>query len=387
MALQTPTIKEISDNIIAQMDATFGTSLPKSFTRVLAKVLAGVFILIYKYCGFNFLQMFVSTASMSPTVVNGRTVIPLQEWGILCGAGTPFPAEPSQLNVNVSAEIIGTSLPAATQLTHVPSGAIYITNESVVLDNELTAVVVTATASFSGTAGNLSADSVLTFVSPLSGVSRTAIVTGQAVTGVDAETPDQYRARITSRFQSRPQGGAYADYKLWAEEAVGVKQAFPYASDFPGQVDVYIESSTEVDGVPTTAQLEAALNVINYDPVTGRATRRPVGALVNTFPIVVVGFDIEIQGLSVQNEPDVRAEILDALTAFFLSREPFLVGLSIPPRRDRVAQSSANGVVDDIVSLNNGVFTDVVMRKGGVITPLYTLGTGEKAKLAGVTYT
>lgn len=387
MALETPTTKAISDNIIAQMDATFGTSLSKSFVRVLAKALAGVIILLYKYGGFSFLQMFVSTASMSPTVVNGRTIVPLIEWGRLIGAGDPRASEPTQLTVDVSAEVIGATLPAAAQLVFVPTGVIYITTESVVLTSATVSVNVVATAEFSGEQGNLGAGSVLSFANPLSGVSRNALVTAQSVTGVDAETPDQYRSRVVSRFQLRPQGGAYADYKLWAEETPGVLRAYPYAADFPGQVEVYIESSTEVDGIPTTAQLEAALNSINYDNSTGQATRRPVGALVNTLPIIRVGFSVEIQGLNVQNEPDVRAEILSALTTYFLDRAPFLVGLSIPPRVDRITQTSVNGVIDDIVSLNNGVYTGVILRKGATVTALYSLAKGEKAKLTGVTYT
>lgn len=387
MALETPTTKAISDNIIAQMDATFGPSLPKSFVRVLAKALAGVIILLYKYGAFSFLQMFVSTASMSPTVVNGKTIVPLIEWGRLIGAGDPRSSEPAQLIVDVTAEIIGATLPASSQLVFVPTGAVYMTTESVVLTSTTMSVNVVATAEFSGEQGNLSTGSVLTFANPLSGVSRSALVIDQSVTGVDAETSDQYRARVVSRFQLRPQGGAYADYKLWAEETPGVLRAYPYASDFPGQVEVYIESSTEEDGIPTTAQLEAALDSINYDSATGQAQRRPVGALVNTLPIIRVGFSVEIQGLSVLNEPDVRAEILDALTTYFLERAPFLVGLSIPPRVDRITQTAVNGVIDDIVSLNNGVYTGVILRKGSTVTTLYSLGKGEKAKLTGVTYT
>lgn len=387
MALETPTTKAISDNIIAQMDATFGTSLPKSFTRVMAKSVAAVIILLYKYCGFNFLQMFVSTASMSPTEVNGKTIIPLVEWGRLIGAGDPRPSDPAQLIIAVAVEVIGSTLPAAAQLVYVPTGAVYITTESVVLDAPTVNVTVVATAEFSGTQGNLVAGAVLSFANPLSGVSRSALVVTQSVTGADAETPDQYRERVVNRFQTRPQGGAYADYKLWAEETTGVLRAFPYASDFPGQVEVYIESATEVDGIPTTAQLEAALDSINYDNATGQATRRPVGAQVNTLAIIRVGFSVEVQGLSVENEPDVRAEIESALTSYFLGRAPFLVGLSIPPRADRITQTSVNGVIDDIVSLNNGVYTAVILRRGAAITTLYSLGKGEKAKLTGVTYT
>lgn len=387
MALETPTIKAINDNIVAQMDATFGTSLPKSFVRVLAKTVAAIFILLYKYCGFNFLQMFVSTASMSPTEVNGRTIVPLIEWGRLIGAGDPRASEPAELIVLVTVEVIGSTLPAAVQLVYVPTGAVYITTESVVLDSPTVNVNVIATAEFSGTQGNLGTGAVLSFANPLSGVARSASVVSQSVTGADAETPDQYRERVVNRFQLRPQGGAYTDYKLWAEETTGVLRAYPYASDFPGQVEVYIESATEVDGIPTTAQLEAALDSINYEDATGKANRRPITALPNTLAIIRVGFSVEIQGLSVENEPDVRAEIESALTSYFLGRAPFLIGLSIPPRADRITQPSVNGVIDDIVSLNNGTYTAVVLRKGAVITASYMLQKGEKAKLSGVTYT
>lgn len=82
MSLTTPTTKEISDNIVAQLEATLNQTiplLPKAFIRVLAKALAGVFILLYKYAGFMLLQLFVRTASMGSTEVNGVSVTPLLE--------------------------------------------------------------------------------------------------------------------------------------------------------------------------------------------------------------------------------------------------------------------------------------------------------------------
>ena len=95
MSLSTPTTKEISDNIIAQLEASLNQAiplLPKSFLRVLSKVLAGVFILLYKYVGFMFLQIFVDAASASATEVNGKTVVPLTAWGRLIGVGDPVSA-------------------------------------------------------------------------------------------------------------------------------------------------------------------------------------------------------------------------------------------------------------------------------------------------------
>ena len=52
MSLSTPTTQEVGDNIIAQLEASLNQSiplLPKAFVRVLAKALAGVFILLYKF--------------------------------------------------------------------------------------------------------------------------------------------------------------------------------------------------------------------------------------------------------------------------------------------------------------------------------------------------
>ena len=51
MSLDTTTTKEISDNIIAQLESTLNQTipgLPKSFYRVLSKALSGVFILLWK---------------------------------------------------------------------------------------------------------------------------------------------------------------------------------------------------------------------------------------------------------------------------------------------------------------------------------------------------
>jgi len=100
MSIQTPTTKELSDNIIASFEATLNQStplLPKSFLRVLAKVLAGVWVILYKYGGFILLQQFVRTASDQPTEINGQTVTPLDEWGELVGIGAPAAATKAEL--------------------------------------------------------------------------------------------------------------------------------------------------------------------------------------------------------------------------------------------------------------------------------------------------
>ena len=147
-----------------------------------------------------------------------------------------------------------------------------------------------------GEGGNLSAGDVITFANPLANVQRAAAVTAQTVTGADAETTDEYRQRVVDRFQRRPQGGAPADYDEWGNTVAGIANIYPYTGA-PGQVDVYVESSTETDGIPTTAQMEAVYSAIQYDN-NGLASRRPLSGWVNVLPIKRTAFSVVVSNVT-----------------------------------------------------------------------------------------
>ena len=397
MSLTTPTTKEISDNIIAQLEASLNQTiplLPKSFLRVLAKVLAGVFILLYKYGGFMFLQIFVQTASANETTINGKIIIPLIQWGRLIGIGDPVAAINAELLIDITVENQVGVLPSGTQLVNANNGVTYITIGAVAL----TAATVQATIKAvsdqtggggAGTIGNLDPGAIVSFANPLANVARDAVVDSQTVTGTDAENTEAYRQRVIDRFQKLPQGGAYADYEGWGEEVVGIINVYPYTSDCPGQVDVYVEatpeSSGDPDGIPTGAQLQAVLDSIELDE-SGIATRRPANALVNSFPITRLSFEIRVTGLIVDNLAQVQTDITTAIEEYFLDREPFIEGLSILPRRDRITRSAVGGVVDDIVSAAGGIFNSVIITQSTINIELYSLGIGEKAKANTVTF-
>jgi len=397
MPLQTPTTQDINDNIIAQLEATLNQTiplLPKSFMRVLAKTLAGVFILLYKYGGFMFLQIFVSKASARETDINGQILSPLVEWGRLIGVGDPAPATQAELLIDVTVENQTGTLPSGSQLTGPTNGVTYITIGAVSLSASTVFVLVRAVAdqaggSGAGVVGNLDPGATLNFANPLANVNRVATVTAQTVTGADGESTAAYRQRVLDRFQKRPQGGALADYELWAEEPAGILNAYPYTSDCPGQVDVYIEatvaSSGNADGIPTTAQLQEALDSIETD-VSGVPTRRPANALVNTFPITRSAFDVLVSGLVVADPVQVQADIQAAVTQYFLDREPFIVGLSVLPRKDRVTASAVGGLIEDIVSAAGGIFSAATITKDLQTITVYFLGIGEKAKAGTITF-
>ncbi len=389
MALQTPTTAEIGENIIAQLEATLNQTiplLPKAFNRVLAKALAGVFILLYKYGGFTWLQIFVSTASSIATTVNGKVLTPLIEWGRLIGVGDPVAATQAELITDITVTVQTGSLPSGTQLLNADNGVTYITIGVVLLNAATVQATIRAVndqqdTDGAGVIGNLDPGAIVTFANPLANVVRDTVIDSQTVTGADAEDVDiVYRQRVIDRFQKRPQGGALADYELWGEEVAGILNVYPYTGLLPGQVDLFSEATDEPNGIPTTPQLEAVLESVTLNE-NGLASRRPANAFVNSFPISRRSFDIEVTGLTVDNEAQVQADIISGLTTFFTNREPFIDGLTIPPRTDLISRSALIGLVQDIVAAANGTFTTVFFEvTGGSPIESFTLGRGEKAK-------
>lgn len=397
MSLSTPTTKELSDNIIAQLEASLNQTiplLPKSFNRVLAKTLAAVFIILYKYGGSIFLNMFVATASAKDTVILGVTVNPLTFWGRLILDSNPDPVSATQaeLLIDITVENQTGTLDTNTQLINSGNGVTYITIGSILLDAPVVQATIRAVSDQAGgggagAIGNLSPGAIVSFANPIANVARDAVVNSQLVTGANGETTEAYRQRIIDRFQKQPQGGAYSDYELWGEEIAGIINVYPYTGNTPGQVDCYVEatveSSGDPDGIPTTAQLQAVLDSINLDQ-SGLATRRPANALANTIAITRKGFNVEVFGVAADNLAEVQSQIDDAIVEYFLNAEPFLDGLTIPPRLDRLTRSGLIGLVNDIVAAVNGTFTTVTFADASlpaVDLEIYILQQGEKSKL------
>lgn len=392
MNLQTPSVSDISTNISNQLQGSIGQTipyLPKAFLLVLSKVLAGVFILLWKYAGFTLLQLFVPYAATKEIDVNGTRLTPLVEWGRLLGIGDPLAATRAIVDVSVVVANQTGSIVQGTQLIRKETGVVYVVTAEVLLNAGTVTVRVRAVSDQNngggvGTLGNLQIGDALSFASPLANIRRDAEVTAAVVTAEDAEDWDDYRRRVLERAQAKPQGGAYADYRLWARSVPGIVNAYPYTGD-PGQVDVYAEasvaSSGSADGIPTAPQISAVVAAIDYD-VDGLPSRRPANAAVNVYPITRLAFNVTIQGLS----PALESQVTEAITSYYLEREPFIVGLSLLPRKDRVLETSLVGIVDQIVNANGGVVGPVLQFIAAAETPSHSLNFGEKAKLGSVTY-
>jgi len=397
MALVTPTTQQIATNITAQLEAALSQTiplLPKAFSRVLAKVLAGLYVTLWKYAGFSLLQQFVTTATLEETDVNGKLIRPLVEWGRLIGVGDPLAATQAELQIEVTVLTQTGSLPGGSQLLYAATGVVYQTVAAIPLDAETVTAVVRATSDQaggdgSGTLGNLEFGQVLQFASPLPNVATNAPVTGVSIVGADPELEEIYRARILRRFQRRPQGGAYADYQQWGTDVPGIRNVFPYTGE-PGEVDIYVEAVAGPDGIADAAQLAAVAISIDFDPdeapsPTGLANRRPANAAVNVHTISRTSFDVDMAGFSASDDPTTIAAIELGLDEFLRSREPYIVGLSTLPRLDRITQGAVAGVVNEVAEANGASVAAVTLRRGGTVVLQYTLLHGELSKLGTLT--
>jgi hypothetical protein len=369
--------------------------LPKSFIRILAKVLGGIFVLIYSYCGFIMLQMFIRTAVNEKIKIGSREINPLQEWGNLVGIYQDL-GQRAELIITIHVLTQTGSLTSGTRFANTATGMIY----TLVGDVELNAAHVSGTvrAVDVGDIGNMDPASIVSFVNPPVTCEKDCTVASITTDGVDEEDTEIFRNNIMVRWASRPQGGAYADYWDWATAVQGVKNAYPYSGwDIPGlpnsgsgTVVVFIEASSGTDGIPSAALLEDVYDYINANE-SGLANRRPINAYTDlslVLPITRITFDIIINELTGDDVDALKIDIADGLTDYFLDREPFVTGLSISPRKDVISLMEVMGVIGTIASAGNGIALNVSISIDG--TPLeddyYQLQEGEKAKLGTLTW-
>lgn len=398
MSVQTPTTSEINALIIAQLETDLGQTipfLPKSFLRVLSKTIAGMITLLYRLGNFNLLQQFVSQASDQETVVNGITIIPLVKWGKLIGIGTPVAATRAEYTAEFTVSLQVGQIDSGTALYFSDSGVTYTTIGAIILDAPTVQGTIRASGDQNdnggrGAIGNLLIGDTVSFVKPQPNVGNDAEIITELVKGVDQESTAAYRQRVIDRFQKVPQGGAPADYEIWAEEVLGIINVYPYKGD-PGIVLVFCEATPESsgspDGIPTAPQLEAVEESIELDDA-GLASRRPISSFVVVDAITRTAFDVTVHGLDLE-EGDlqvVKDNIETGLTDYFLAAAPFVAGLTIPPRKDRITDTAVGGAVSDITNARGATFLGVTLESGGAPTQIYPLGMGEKAKLGTVSY-
>ncbi len=374
MPLPSPTLSEITALIIGDIEAALAQTIPiipKAVWRIVARALAGAWLILYKYGTALHRERFVQTASLSYLKYLGELVRVFQQ-----------PASTWNGTATITATGSSGSIDAGTQFVYSLSGVVYTVDTAVAIAPGV--LTLSLTSGTSGDIGTLSNGSVLDIVTPIAGVGMTATVASTVTSGDDAESIDDYRQRVLDAYQKKPQGGASADYEAWGKEAPNVVSIYPYSAATPGQVDIYAEVDNQVDGIPTSDQLDEIEEYLLYDPETGRRTRRPVTAELNMYAISRYEFDITINGLA-PDTPANRAAIDDAIDNYLQEREPYIRGLSII-RRDTISQIEVQYIVFSVISALGATVSSIALYDITGAIDLYALGAGEKAKLGTVTY-
>ena len=395
MAYENKTIDYVYNLLIQSFQEKFNGKLrllPKSFVAVLAKVLAGVFVIPYKLAGWFYLQLFPDTASFDSIEVLGRTVRPLVQLGNLFGVGDPLGGQSWAGTARVAALSQGRSLTVGTQLKSDRTGLVYNVQANTPVDaDEIEFAVYCAVA---GTAGALTDGDTLKFVSPLGFVEREATVTGTTENGTDDETEAHYRSRVQSGYGPQPQGGSLTDYRTWSFDVAGVLNTYPYNDrDSPAGVIIYVAGMPEFypDRIPDRALCVAVGKACTYDPETGKASRKPLTAVLdpandetytNVRPVTVRKFDVRVTGLVGAAPGDFSDSLRSELNVYFENREPYIRGLTDDTARtDDILRNAVIAVASGVATSMQARFDTATMETDGSQTEAYTLGDGELAAL------
>lgn len=309
-APEIPTTEEINDRIISDIESSIGQSTPlmfKAFNRVLAFALAGVFTILYKFGQWAIKQIFTITQDADSLELKGdqydipRTVAVAAELtvgftgdnGTTILAGKQFRGDSNGLLYSV-------------QLTETISGGVAVANVKCLTSGELS---------------NLVNGSIMTILQPIAGLDNQATVSATVIEGEDQESIEDYRARISEREKTPPQGGALIDYVIWAKEVAGITRAFAWGhrevGAIPeGRVYVYPVNDGEASRIPSVPKLTEVQEYID-DP-----TRAPMQVvLINVPAMDEKVIDIDVSAL----DPDtsaIKAAFAENVEEYLLAREP-----------------------------------------------------------------
>ncbi len=378
-----PTLKEIYESILQDLQSELGITIPlwkKSFIKALAAVQASKIKL--NYLALANVQKNVFPDLADPEISGGT----LERFGRAKLGRNPLPPTQGKYIISIKGDIgafipVGTTFKSNDNATN--PNILYILDMDVTLsDNEIEIEVRALT---SGIVGRQNIGDTFTITAPIVGVDNEATLIAESVIPNEGETMEEYRSVVMSRFRMLPQGGAPSDYRIWAQDASGVKQTYPYASSGnPGEVDVYVESSivNSIDGkgTPSATTLADVALVLETDPITGQG-RRPLGVYANNvMPVEVCDIEIEIPDF--QNiTPQIQQTISDAITNVIDSIRPFVAGADVVSERNDTV--SVNLLISTILSAVPGsaFSTPIIYITLGGVSDSYTSYKFELGKI------
>lgn len=384
-----PTVEELYNSYVSELETELNITIPtqgKSFLRALATVQAAQIKMYYLATGKVQKNIFADTAD--PESQGGT----LERFGSVKLDRYPFAATAGQYILNVTGTA-GGIIPNGTVFKSDDDGSLN-PGQLYILDNGHTMAAstdqITVRALETGLDSQLQAGDTLTVTAPVAAIDSQADVYAELTEPVAAEDVEDYRQKILEAFRLEPQGGAGADYRIWAADAQGVAQSYPYAvAGNSNQINLYVEAttvdSTDGKGTPTAAILADVESAIE-DPTVDRPARKPLGVFkINYLPITVLNVDIEIPSfvdLTTEKETLIEAA-LETLTD---QTRPFIDSIDVQANKNDII--SENVIVSEILSAVPGsTFGSIVLKVNSVTVTSYTFDNGEIPFLNSVTFT
>lgn len=386
-----PTLAQLFTDIKADLESEYGSSIPafgKNFLRAIAAVQAAKLKLYYLAIGHLQKNIFVDTADRESA---GGT---LERFGRIKLGRDPRPAEAGQYTATVTGTI-GATIPGGTTFKSnddsANPGKMFILD--VEFELESTPDTITLRALEAGEGSQLEVADELTANAPIAGVNSIATITAETVAPLDEEDIEDYRQSAINAYRLEPQGGAGSDYRLWAADAVGVQNSYPYAKvGSPGEVDLYIEAtagaSTDGKGTPTEAILEEVEEVVEFDPDTTKELsergRKPLTAVVNYLAIDPIDVDITIADFE-GSTAEIEALIESSLQEVIAEIRPFVSSVDVVSDKNDVLD--VNRIINVILNARPGsVFGTVTLEVSGNPVNTYTFELGEIPYLNSVSF-
>lgn len=371
-----PSIKEIRNRIISDIEGTINQTipgLPKAFIRILAGAIAGVVYLLYQAILWVYKQIFPQTAEF----------FSLQLLGFI-------------VNVNVISEvsaIIICDVPGVTG-QNCNAGIVFTGSNSIQYRVQVTVLIVGGVAPdvemrslTGGDVGNLADGEILNISATDLALDGTATVTSTDTSGADRESDESYRTRVISRYKKRATGGSAADYNNWGLETPNFIWVGPFNDEtITNRINVYGKVDNQTDGIPTSSQLLELLSYLKFDPVTGKAYRRPINDEIITLPITTAEFTVMV---SIKDgTPDIKSQITVAVKNYITTLEPYIEGIS-DIRKDTLTKSNVSNVASDIAEVGGAIIIDVEITETltANVENRYTFYGSEFGKITDVTYT
>jgi len=162
--------------------------------------------------------------------------------------------------------------------------------------------------SYTGLAANIATGTELTITTPIAGITSVGVAAADFINGSDLETDDDFRERTLDRIRNTPQGGADADYEVWAKSVADVNEVWVVTAveELPQFFVIYNGSAA---AVTVQAAIDAA-KPIQAQPTVGSVDSDP------TYQFSV-SLDITAHALAGYADGDVEDNIEAAISELF----------------------------------------------------------------------